>query len=145
MCARVTAVNEPFLENRLINGPKTTPYFGSLRSTNGLLRSTRGPGPAPPLNNKLLAVARDRLVCAPPCVCTALCVDRKTTLYFGPLRSTRGPAPAPPLNNKIPAVAIGRLVCAPPCVWTAKPPITSARFAQNVELGGGGRQGGPMD
>ena len=48
------------------------PTFGSLRSTDGSLRSTRGPAPAPPLNNMTPAVATDRLVCAPPFVCTAL-------------------------------------------------------------------------
>ena len=50
------------------------PTFGSLRSTDGSLRSTRGPAPAPPLNNMTPAVATDRLLCAPPCVCTAFCV-----------------------------------------------------------------------
>ena len=30
----------------------------------------------PPLNSKTLAVATDHLLCAPPCVCTALCVHR---------------------------------------------------------------------
>ena len=44
---------------------------GSLRSTDGSLRSTRGPAPAPPLNSMTPAVATDRLVCAPPFVCTA--------------------------------------------------------------------------
>ena len=29
-----------------------------------------------PLNNKTRAVATDRLLCAPPCVCTALCMHR---------------------------------------------------------------------
>ena len=47
------------------------------------LRSMRGPAPAPPLNNKTPAVATDCLVCAPPCVCTPLCVDRQTTPCFG--------------------------------------------------------------
>ena len=46
-------------------------HFGSLRSTDSSLRSTRGPTPAPPLNNKTRAVATHRLVCAPPCVWTA--------------------------------------------------------------------------
>ena len=115
--------------------PPHTHYLGSLRSTDGSLRSTRGPALAPPLNNKTHAVATDRLVCAPPCVCTALCMHRLVcalpalpthTHYLGllrsthgSLRSTRGPAPAPPLNNKTPAVATGGLVCAPPCVCTA--------------------------
>ena len=80
------------------------PTFGSLRSTDGSLRSTRGPAPAPPLNNMTPAVATYRLLCAPPCVCTAFCVYR---LACGPL------------NNKTPAVATGRLVCVPPCVCTA--------------------------
>ena len=48
------------------------PTFGSLRSTDGSLRSTRGPAPAPPLNNMTPAVATSRLLCAPPFVCTAL-------------------------------------------------------------------------
>ena len=43
-----------------------------------------------------LRLAIDRLVCAPPCVCTALCVHRQSSYAFGSLRSTRGPAPAPP-------------------------------------------------
>ena len=46
--------------------------FISLRSTDGSLRSTRGPAAAPPLNNMTPAVATDRLLCAPPFVCTAL-------------------------------------------------------------------------
>ena len=50
------------------------------------------------------AVATGRLLCAPPCVGTALCVYR---LACGPL------------NNMTPAVAIDRLLCAPPCVGTA--------------------------
>ena len=78
-----------------------------------------GAAPAPPLNNKILAVAIDRLVCALPCVRTTLCVDSQTTPCFGSLRWTPGQAPHPPLNNKTPVVAIDRLVCAPPCVCTA--------------------------
>ena len=62
-----------------------------------------------PLNNKTPAVATDRLLCVPPCVCTAFCVHR---LACGPL------------NNKTPAVATGRLLCVPPCVCTAFPPHT---------------------
>ena len=50
--------------------------------------------------------ATDRLLCAPPCVYTALCVYR---LACGPL------------NNLTPAVATDRLLCAPPCVCTALP------------------------
>ena len=45
--------------------------FSSLRSTDGSLCSTRGPLPAPPLNNKTPAVATDRLVYAPSCVWSA--------------------------------------------------------------------------
>ena len=52
------------------------------------------------------AVATDRLLCLPRCVCTALCVHR---LACGPL------------NNKTPAVATDRLLCVPPCVCTALP------------------------
>ena len=62
-----------------------------------------------PLNNKTPAVATDRLLCVPPCVCTAFCVHR---LACGRL------------NNKTPAVATGRLLCVPPCVCTAFPPHT---------------------
>ena len=47
-----------------------------------------------PLINKTLAVATDRFLRAPPCVCIALCVDRQTTPYFSSLRSTRGLASA---------------------------------------------------
>ena len=59
---------------------QTTPYFGSLRSTDGSLRSTRGPDPAAPLNNKTpghkppcvcTTLCMYLVVCAPPCVCTA--------------------------------------------------------------------------
>ena len=49
--------------------PYPFPHYGSLRST-------RGPAPAPPLNNKTPAVATDRLLCAPPCVCTAILPPR---------------------------------------------------------------------
>ena len=80
------------------------PTFSSLRSTDGSLRSTRGPAPAPPLNNMTPAVATNRLLCAPPCVCTAFCGYR---LACGPL------------NNKTPAVATGRLLCVPPFVCSA--------------------------
>ena len=45
-----------------------------------------------------------RLVCAPPCVCTAFSVYR---LACGPF------------NNMTPAVATDRLLCVPPCVCTA--------------------------
>ena len=50
------------------------------------------------------AVGLDRLLCAPPWVCTAFCVYR---LACGPL------------NNMTLAVAIDHLLCAPPCVCTA--------------------------
>ena len=48
--------------------------------------------PAPPLNNKTLVVATDRLLCAPPSVCTALCAHRlvcgpPAPLCFGSLRN----------------------------------------------------------
>ena len=94
------------------------PHFSSLHSSDGSLRSTRGPAPAPPLNNKTPVVATDRLVSVLPCVCTTLCVDHQTDPCFGSLHSMQGPAPAPSLNNKTPAVATDRLVCAPPCVCT---------------------------
>ena len=54
-----------------------------------------GGGGAPPFNDKTLVEGTNRLVCAPPCVCSALCVDRRTFPRFSPLRWTRGPAPAP--------------------------------------------------
>ena len=54
----------------------------------GSLRSTRGPAPAPHLNNKTPAVATDRLVCAPPYGCTAFCV------YAPP--TPPSPHPTPP-------------------------------------------------
>ena len=53
------------------NPPPTPPPY-LPPPTFGSLRSTRGPAPAPPLNNMTPAVATDRLVCAPPFVCTAL-------------------------------------------------------------------------
>ena len=49
-------------------------------------------------------MATDRLLCVPPCVCTAFYVYR---LACGPL------------NNMTPAVATDRLLCVPPCVCTA--------------------------
>ena len=79
------------------------PTFGSLRSTDGSLRSTRGPAPAPPLNNMTPAVATDRLVCAPPFVCTALPLAPEIT------RLMRWPQAA---------FCVFRLVCAPPSVCT---------------------------
>ena len=75
-----------------------------------------------PLNNKTPAMATDRLLCAPPCVCTALYLHR--LVYAPPCMWTTAPfaqcgdTPAPPLNNKTPAVATDRLLCAPPCVCT---------------------------
>ena len=87
-------------------------------------------------------MATDRLLCVPPCVCTAFCVHR---LACGPLNN-KTPAVATdrllcvppcactafcvrrlacgPLNNKTPAVATSRLLCVPPCVCTAFPPHT---------------------
>ena len=81
-----------------------------------------------------------RLLCVPPCVCTAFCVY---CLACGPLNK-KTPAVATdrllcvppcvchafcvhclacgPLNNKTPAVATGRLLCVLPCVCTAFPP-----------------------
>ena len=56
--------------------PGTLPP-GACKKKFGSLRSTWGPALAPPLNNKTPAVAIDRLVCAPPCVCTALCAHRQ--------------------------------------------------------------------
>ena len=64
--------------------PPPPPTFGSLCSTDGSLRLTQGPAPAPPLNNMTPALATDRLLCVPPCVCTAFCVYR---LGCGPLNN----------------------------------------------------------
>ena len=57
-----------------------------------------------PLNNKTPAVATDRLLCVPPCVCTDFCVYRLSCGL---------------LNNKTPAVATDRLLCVPPFVCSA--------------------------
>ena len=57
-------------------------------------------------------VATDRLLCVPPCVCTAFCVYR---LACGPF------------NNMTPAVATDRLLCAPPSVCTALPVAPSIK------------------
>ena len=135
---------------QLIGWPKVrsippTPYTNTLEVTAtlmhtpnyGSLRSTRGPAPAPPLNNKKPTVAADHLLCVPPCVCTAFCAYR---LACGPLNNMT-PAVATdrllcalpcvctafcvyrlacgPLNNMTPAVAADRLLCVPPCVCTA--------------------------
>ena len=93
----------------------TSLSFGSLRLMPGTT--------PPPLNNKPPTVATNRLLCAPPCVCTALictalCIHR---LLCGlrPAPLDVGDTPAPHLNNKTPAVATDRLLCAPPCVCTA--------------------------
>ena len=82
------------------------------------LRSTRGPAPAPPSNNKTRAVATNRLVCAPPCVCTALCVDSRT---FPAARFARhgGQPPHPPSITRLlqwsqTALCVHRLVCGQP-------------------------------
>ena len=98
------------------------------------MRALRPPPPvyAPPLGvvgcldllPMALETRRRRLLCVPPCVCTALCVHRRSYYAFGSLCSTRGPAPAPPLNNKTPALlqtafCVYRLVYVPPCVCTA--------------------------
>ena len=64
--------------------PPLTPF--------GSLHSTWGPAPAPPLNT----VATDCIVCAPPCVCTALCVDRQTSPCSSSLRSTDSSLPSTP-------------------------------------------------
>ena len=85
--------------------PPTSPPYLQLASLDRRLASLdAGAAPAPPLNNMTPAVATDRLLCAPPCVCTAFCVYR---LACGPL------------NNMTPAVATDRFLCVPPCVCTA--------------------------
>ena len=80
-----------------------------------------------------LETRRRRLLCVPPCVCSALCVHRRSYYAFGSLRSTRGPAPAPPLNNQTPpllqtAFCVYRLVYVPPCVCTAGPTMQVCKF-----------------
>ena len=62
--------------------------------------------PPPYINNKTPAVATDRLLCVPRCVCTAFCVYRFA---------------CGPFNDMTPAVATDRLLCVPPCVCTALP------------------------
>ena len=102
--------------HRLVCGPPNLPL---LR----LASLDAGDTPAPPLSNKTLAVATDRLLCAPPCVCTTLNMHR---LVCGPpnlplLRLASldaGDTPAPLLNNKTPVVATDLLLCAPPCACT---------------------------
>ena len=77
-----------------------------------------GDTPAPPLNNKTPAMATDRLLCALPCVCTALYVD------YGSLRSMRGTLPHPDsitrlLRWLLTAFCVHRLVCTPPSIRSA--------------------------
>ena len=85
--------------------------------------------PANPYNNKTPAVATARPLCAPPCVCPALSVNRRTTPCFGSLRQTQASTPRSPYYNKTPtghrpplvctAVCVHRLVYVPPGVCTA--------------------------
>ena len=56
--------------------PTSPPTPTALPTFFGSLHSRRGPAPAPLLNKKTPAVATDHLVCAPPCVCTTLCMHR---------------------------------------------------------------------
>ena len=49
-----------------------------------------------PLNNKTPAVATGRLLCAPPCVCTALCVHRFVCEPPNPPYPPPVPPPVPP-------------------------------------------------
>ena len=98
-----------------------------------------GDTPAPPLNNKTPVVGRDPILCAAPCVCSALYVHRLVcALRLATLDA--GDTPAPPLNNKTRAVATDHLLCVAPCVCTAlyvhrlvfAPPCmpTTARYAR---------------
>ena len=59
-----------------------------------------------------------RLMCALPCVYTALPMDRPTTLLRLASLDART-SPRNPLDNKTTAVATGRLLSAPPFVCTA--------------------------
>ena len=74
------------------------------------------------LNNKIPAVATDRLLCAAPSVSTALYVHR--LVYALPCMWTTarfarcGGHPAPPVHNKTPVVATDRLLCVAPSVST---------------------------
>ena len=93
-----------------------------------------GDTPAPPLNNKTPAVATNRLLCASPCVRTALYVHR--LVYAQPCMWTTaryarcGGHPSTPPRKQHPccghrppfvciALCVHRLVCAPPCLCTA--------------------------
>ena len=78
--------------------PTSPPYLGSLRSTDGSLRSTQGQPPHPPLITRVLrllqwpqtALCVHCLVYAPPCVCTAFVV-------YAPLPPPHTlPSPPPP-------------------------------------------------
>ena len=82
-------------------------------------------------------MAKHRLMCAPLCVYTALCVNRQTlicrNLFHSTddyLRSKRDPAPALFFsNNYTRAVGTNRLLCAPLYVRAAKSCFALARFA----------------
>ena len=102
-----------------------------------------GDTPASPQITRLLrwpltAFCVHRLLCAPPCMCTAFFMHGLVCgLQLASLGA--GDTPAPPLSNKTPAVATDRILCAtlslctalyvhclvyaPPCMWT------TARFA----------------
>ena len=69
-----------------------------------------GASPRTPRKQRESCSATDRLLCAPPCVCTAFCVHRQ------PLLQT--------------ALFVHRLVYVPPCVCTAGPTTHSARCAR---------------
>ena len=94
--------------------PFPPPYLPPLPPppTFGSLRSTRGPAPAPPLNDMTPAVAAGRFLCAPPCVCTALCVYR---LACGPLNKHDScGSHRPPFVCF--ALCVHRLLCVAPCM-----------------------------
>ena len=66
-----------------------------------------------PFNNMTPAVATDRLLCVPPCVCTAFCVYR---LACGPFNNmTPAGGHRPPFVYT--ALCVHRLLCVPPCLW----------------------------
>ena len=99
--------------------PRTPPPYPPRNRTSPRFARRGGQPPHPRLNNKTPAVATDRLVCAPPCVCAALCVHR---LACEP--PTPPPPPPPPY---LPPVHPHR----------TRPPLTSPPVPPRY--GGGGQ------
>ena len=111
--------------DRLLRAP---PCLWSTNQSPATTRFARrgGQPPQPPLNNKTPAWPETvfcvlHLVCAPPCVCAALLVERPPTPCYGSLRSTRWPQTG---------FCVLRLVCAPPCLWSTNQSPATARLAQ---------------